>query len=289
LKKRYGINPPKLTEENIYDKFNINPDSSESLPNQGTEVKKEPWEAEIGKKSEWDSAIQNRQSNTGNDGVGTSSSHDPVEDDHCGRAIWTYKKHTERQYIVTKYGVPYWRTNVYYEKKQPINVVLKGFDISDISNILVGELEWDDLEEDLLIPNELNRFAWDKDRSRFVGPPEDQQPYNEYGGFGSTGGFGILGRIHLRCWELEPGVVSIQAHEDGSFDFDPRKFKHDVVSYENAKEEVIGIFKDYATVIESVESGRENYGNDGAGDNHNGEAVVMEDLHNPEDPPDVNC
>ena len=145
--------------------------------------------------------------------------------------------------------------------------------MEDVEQVLETDHNWDNLEN-TWIPREGKRYAWDMDRSDFVGP--DNEPYGEYGGWG-TKEAGIRGRHHVRCYELEPGIISIQAHEDGYWD--PTQLKHDVVSYQSTRDKLIDIFTSswpYCTRVGTVDSGPDGWGDDGADDNHDGEAVILE-------------
>lgn len=277
LKKRYGVTPPKFTETTEYDRTEV---PAEHLPTQGVKTRKQRWETHYATESEWQTFFKARQKRKRmvDSGVSIQHDHEPIEDAYCGRAIRTYEK--QNGFLG--------RQEPSYTISSPINVVLYGMDISDVRTVLQNNLKWDDLEDTIGIPNELNRYAWDKDREMFIGP--DNEPKSAYGGWGSTRGFGIRGRIHVRCWELEDGIVSIQAHEDGNWD--PLSLAHDVVSYENAKSELEDIFTNnwpYLQVADRVDSGPDGWGNDGESENHNGKAVILEPSSITPDPVDKQC
>lgn len=144
--------------------------------------------------------------------------------------------------------------------------------MEDVKRILEDDHGWGTLEN-YIIPREGKRYAWDMDRATFVGP--DNEPYGEYGGW-ATKEAGITGRHHVRCYELEPGMISIQAHEDGNFDL--WKGEHDVVSYQSTRDKLIDIFTSnwpYLYETRWVDSGPDGWGDDDADDNHDGRAVRL--------------
>lgn len=280
IKKKLGSKRPKIEKEEKFDRESL---YLKDAPERGVETARGDFSTKIGTKEDWEKVISSRN-NKGGGGFTIQHDHEP-EDDICGRAIWNYDKIDELEYGWDGVGI-----NTYYEKSAPINVVLKGMDISHVSRVLEDE-NWNDLQEVATIDGntlqESNRYAWDKDRSRFVGPQEE--PYNEYCAYG-TKGYGPLGRLHIRCYELEPGMVSIQAHEDGWWDI--QQFGHDVVSYQSAREKLKEIFTNNWPYLEEkkrVDSGPSGWGNDGADENHDGEAVVLGPTTITPDPVNRNC
>lgn len=266
LKRRYGVTPPKFTETETYDRSAY---SLPDLPDRDVRTSKERWETYFAMEEEWKAAFENGRAADGD----FEAQHDhESEDKYCGRAVWNYEKHDP------------WFGSTSYDRSAPINLVLKGVDVTDVEDVL-SSAGWNDLE--FGVANEGKRYAWDKDREKFVGP--DQEPKSEYTGWG-TSGHGPTGRMHVRCYELESGIVSVQAHEDGNWD--PTKLKHDVVSYESARQEMVDIFTNNWPYLEyggRVDSGPDGWGDDGPDDNHDGTAIVLEPGSITPDPIDRSC
>ncbi|MFB1064363.1 hypothetical protein [Natrinema sp. H-ect4] len=279
LRTRFDMRPPKFTVERTFDRDAIR---LEDAPTRGSETLKSDWETYLASAEEWEAALYGRRDNGADDGISTQA-HSGGGNHLCGRAEWTFKK--AHRYNPLK--------SVEYVRKAPINVVTKGLDITDIEDTFESN-GWNDLEEVWGIGGntlqESQRYVYDKDREIWSGP--DNEPHGEYCGYTNViDGYGPLGRMHVRCWELEDGVVSIQAHEDGAWD--PTKMAHDVISYENGKDAMRELFtSEYPMyVADRVDSGRANYGNDGSDDNHNGKAIVL-DFYSSDDrlnDPDVGC
>lgn len=254
LKRRYGMTPPVTTEEPVVIDRSQIPSGEDTYPTNDVVVHKEPWESHFARKEEWESLIKGRRKGTHQE-VGIQDDHPPEDQGNCGRAVWNYKQ-----------------TDDGYDESAPVNLVVRGVGMEDMEEILEHENGWDNLEN-TIIPREGDRYAWDMDRDAWVGP--DNEPYGEYGGWG-TKSAGIDGRHHVRCYELEPGIVSIQAHEDGWWD--PWKRAHDVVSYQSTRDLLIDIFTSadsFFHQVGTVDSGPEGWGDDGADDNHDGIAVIL--------------
>lgn len=254
LKKRYGMTPPKITKEEVIDRAEI-PDEEDTYPERKVFTTKQKWKSHYAKEEEWKEVIKNRRTGESG-GVGALHDHPPEDQGNCGRAVWNYEKLDENG----------------YEESAPINLVLYGVGMEHVETVLEDHNDWVNLEN-TWIPREGDRYAWDMDRTKFVGPEEE--PHGEYGGWG-TKKFGRNGRHHVRCYELEPGVVSIQAHEDGDWELSKRA--HDVVSYQSTREKMIDLFTNnwpYLVERGTVDSGPDGWGNDGADDNHDGKAVQL--------------
>lgn len=279
LRERFNMRPPKFTENHTFDRDTIWLDDA---PTHGTETLKGEWKTYIASQEEWEKVLGQNVETNSSSGISTQA-HNGGGDHLCGRAEWTFKK--AHRYNPLK--------SIEYVKKAPINVITKGLDITDIEDTF-EQNGWNDLEEvwgiDGNTLQESQRYVYDKDREIWSGP--DNEPLGEYCGYTNViDGYGPLGRMHIRCWELEPGVVSIQAHEDGAWN--PLKMAHDVVSYENGKDAMRELFTDeYSMYIaDRVDSGREGYGNDGKGDNHNGKAIVLDFIDRDDrlDTVDIGC
>lgn len=268
LKKRYGWTPPKFVKTTERSKDEL---GRTGLPNHGSEVlAKQRWETHLGSENEWRSAlVGDRQAET-NGGVSIQHDHHQTDRGNCGRAVWNYEK-------VKRDG------ETKYDRSAPINVVLKGVDVNDVGDTLTDE-GWSNLENGS--GAEGKRYAWDMDREMFVGP--DNEPRGAYGGWGSKSGLGVAGRMHARCYELEDGIVSIQSHEDDDVVFGG--LGHQVASYQTAKEELSLIFqREWDRVgIRTIDSGTSGWGDDGARHNHNGKALVLKNMDEP-NPIDQNC
>lgn len=271
LKKRYGMTPPKITEEKVFDRSKI-PAEEDEYPRRDVVVNTQRWESNYARKDEWEQVIRNQRAESGTESGGIGIQHDHPSEDrgNCGRAVWNYTK-------VGDNG---------YETSAPINLLLFGVGMEDVETVLEDDHGWDNLEN-YRIPREGKRYAWDMDRSEFVGP--DNEPYGEYGGWG-TKEAGLSGRHHVRCYELEPGIISIQAHEDGDWDIWTQK--HDVISYQSTRDKIIDIFTNNWPYLDNtgwVASGPDGWGNDGADDNHDGKAIRLEAGSNPPKEVDKNC
>lgn len=241
LQKRYGTTPPQSTEAIEYPRENV---SDDDFPERGVDITRERWETHYAREDEWKEFHRNRGSN--DSGVSIQHSHDPEEDYDCGVGKWNYKKHDDGGYSI----------------KSPINLLCWGFDVSDVGDVLEGAGWTNDVSE-------FDRYAWDVDREKFVGP--GQERLDEYESWATSterkdGGF------HARCYELEGGMVSIQAHEDT-----PRP--HSVESYASARAEVFGIFYNQSDVDSS---NRARYGNNEKGD-HDGRIYALESDRDPVD------
>lgn len=187
LKERKGRNQFSKTAE-----FERPAPEEDDLPLRGTRTTTEPWHTYMATESEWRTISKRRKQKTDQQRVTTQHSHEPEEDDYCGIGIWDYEKDGSDYYV-----------------KSPMNVVCKGYDVEDVEDILDDEGWYD--EDDFSLS--WDRYAWDTDRELFVGP--DNEPQSEYS-HAVNKRFGFSGRLHAKFWELEDGIVSIQAHEDGA-------------------------------------------------------------------------
>ncbi|WP_247003629.1 hypothetical protein [Halosolutus gelatinilyticus] len=166
----------------------------DDLPLRGKRTTTEPWHTYMATESEWKTISQRRRMTIGQEDVSAQHSHPPEEDEHCGIGVWDYEQDGEDYYV-----------------KSPMNIVCKGYDVEDVEDIIDDEGWYD--EDDYSLS--WKRYAWDTDRELFVGP--DNEPQGEYS-HAVNKRVGWLGRKHAKFWELEDGIVTIQAHEDGSFD-----------------------------------------------------------------------
>lgn len=80
--------------------------------------------------------------------------------------------------------------------------------------------------------------------------------------------------LYIRYYGLEDGLVSIQAHQDS----DVFPSGHKITSYEKAKSYLETVLTEnwpFTVKTGTLDSGPSGWGNDGADDNHNGEALVL--------------
>lgn len=166
--------------------------TEDDFPRSGQRTTTEPWHTYMATESEWRTISQQQRMTDGEQGVSTQHSHPSVEDEYCGIGIWDYEKDGSDYYV-----------------KSPMNIVCKGYDVEDVEDILDDEGWYD--EDD--VSTQWKRYAWDKDRETFSGP--DNEPQSEYSDAVSDR-VGVFGRMHAKFWELEDGIVTIQAHEDGN-------------------------------------------------------------------------
>jgi hypothetical protein len=116
-----------------------------------------------------------------------------------------------------------------WDKKSPINVVARGFDVDDILDVAENESGWKTSRAWWYF--EKDRYVYNQEEDYMMGP--GNQPNDGYGSIATGSGAGGGRRYHARCYEVEDGVVAIQAHLDGE--------DHDagVVSYREAELEVV--------------------------------------------------
>lgn len=164
----------------------------DDLPLRGQQTSVEPWHTYMASESEWRAISKHSIDLADEQGAAPQDDHPPEEDELCGIGIWDYEKDGSDYYI-----------------KSPMNIICKGFDVEDVEAILSDEGWYDEHA----FTADWKRYAWDKDREIFVGP--DNEPQGAYS-HAVSHRFGFLGRKHAKFWELEDGIVSIQAHEDGN-------------------------------------------------------------------------
>lgn len=115
-----------------------------------------------------------------------------------------------------------------WDKKSPINVVARGYDVDDIMDIAEDASGWQTSRSWWYF--EKDRYVYNQEENYMMGP--GNQPNDGYGSIATGSGFRGGRRYHARCYEIEDGVVAIQAHKDGE--------DHDagVLSYREAEIEV---------------------------------------------------
>lgn len=269
LKKRFGITPPKLTETETIDRTKLEEDP---FPKEGMSQTTNQWETEIATQNEWEGVLK-KEKETESGGMSTQGHSNGSH--RCSRAEWNFEVVWDGDEAVG------------FDRKSPINVILGGVDVKHIGQVLKNK-GWTDLES--WGGNEHSRYVYDSDRDIWVGP--DNEPLGAYAGFGSKGGRGILGRCHVRAYELEAGVVSLQAHKDD--------WRHNVATYEGGKSRIVDIFTNLddndpipaMTQMGTVDSGSEGYWDDlDSQHQHNGKAAVLQyiDSDNAPDPIDITC
>lgn len=132
----------------------------------------------------------------------------------------------------------------------PINVVcpLETATFGDVIDVFEAAGWYSD-------PAEYARYAWDR----------GEQQYRVQQWTGAETYFGLAGRAHVRCWELD-GTASIQAHVDT-----PTTPNHRIASYADGRDIVEQLFRQAGWIVAEE---HETLGNDKAPD-HDGMATVI--------------
>ena len=158
---------------------------------------------------------------------------DPVSEDETPYAVWQYRADGDGMVSTA-----------------PINVVfpLASASFEDVVSVFEETGWYSD-------PAEYARYAWDR----------KTQNYRLQQWTGAETYFGLAGRLHVRCWELDD-TASVQAHVDT-----PATPRHRIASYADGRDAVEQLFR---TAGWTVESEREPLGNDRNPD-HDGLASVI--------------
>lgn len=162
---------------------------------------------------------------------------EPVSESASPYAVWQYHYERDGEYDG-------------FSLASPINIVspLENADFTEIVDVFEAA-EW------AARPIEYTLYAWDRTENRYRQPQwTGAQTY-----------FGLSGRMHVRCWQLED-AASIQAHVDSPF-----LPKHEVESYASARNAVETLFQDAGWVVDDT---RLELGNDKQPD-HDGMASVV--------------
>lgn len=170
---------------------------------------------------------------TGPDVGPVDPDHDPVGEDEIPYAVWQYRAENDGMVSTA-----------------PINVVfpLESATFHDVVAVFEAAGWYSD-------PAEYARYAWDRKRQR----------YRIQRWTGAETYFGLAGRLHVRCWELD-GTASVQAHVDT-----PATPRHRIASYADGRDAVEHLFHAAGWTVASE---REPLRNDRSPD-HDGMASVI--------------
>jgi len=227
-----GADSCTTTDE--YDQDNLPSD----VPTSGQETTTESFTEHMATESQW-AEVSKANRIPEDQRVQAQHDHDNRGDNFCGIGLYVYdKKKVKIEGSYDPWGGGYDYKTV-YNKKSPINVIAKGYDVTDVEDIFdnagytvegaTGVLHWP-------------RYAWDTSREKFIGP--DQEPYSEYS-FAVDGHFRRDGGYHFKFYEFEDGIVCIQAHEDSNAKANPLgTIGHEVVSYQTAIDEAVDVLTD---------------------------------------------
>ena len=164
------------------------------------------------------------------EGVGDA---EPVSEEEYPYAIWQYRRNGDE-----------------FESTAPINVVfpLDSASFEDVVSTF-RDAGW------YPHPESYVRYAWDRAEEEYL--PETWEGAETY--------FGKVGRLHVRCWELD-GTGSVQAHIDSA-----ATPKHTITSYVEGRLAVERLFEEAGWAVDDE---RLDLGNDSDPD-HDGLASVI--------------
>lgn len=190
----------------------------------------------------------------------------------CDRVHWVYDENVDRSI-----GWGGYTTDYSYDKRSPINVVAEGFDVTDIASYAESASDWQSSRGYWPRFCEYDYYVWNADEEYMQGP--DRQPHDGYVAVGTAAGCNGTGeRDHARCYEIEPGVVAIQAHHD------PHEHGSGT-TYNDGASAVIDLIEDEGgSDVESVETDAISLYNEKK--DYNGEADLVTGTV---DEVDVNC
>jgi len=224
------IGADSYTTTDEYDQDNLPPE----VPTSGQEAQTESFTEHMATEGQW-AEVPKANRIPEDQRVQAQHDHDSRGDNFCGIGLFVYaKNHVKIEGSYDPWGGGYDYKTV-YNKKSPINVVAKGYDVTDVEDIF--DNAGYKVEGDLVL--QYGRYAWDTTREKFIGP--GQEPYSEYS-YAAESEDRRKGGYHFKFYELEDGIVCIQAHEDDGILED--ELGHQVESYQTAIDEAVDILTD---------------------------------------------